>query len=279
MDRKILITGANGYIGSTLSKELKVYSITELTRQVVDLTDAEAVSKWFEGKFFDVIIHCATVGGSRLEQDESGVVHQNLSMFYNLLGNKKHYRKLISIGSGAEFDRRTKITPLWSENKYPTDPYGLSKSIIHKLIEQTDQFYNLRVYAVFDENELPTRFIKNNITQYIQNKPIEIHQDRALDFFYMKDFVEVVKYYIESKNPPKVLDCSYKQKYYLKDIADLINKLDNYKVGIIFNKEGFDLPYYGDSMPLEVLKIKLIGLEKAIEKTYSTLKNSIKLPL
>jgi nucleoside-diphosphate-sugar epimerase len=273
MDTKILITGANGYIGSTLCKELTEFTITQLTREVVDLTDRESVDAWFKGKNFDTVIHCATVGGSRLQQDEGSVVHKNLSMFYNLLRNKKHYKKLISIGSGAEFDRATKITPLWSESKYPTDPYGLSKSIINKLIEQTQQFYNLRVYAVFDENELSTRFIKSSITRYINNEAIEIHQDRALDFFYMKDFVEVVKYYIQSKNPPKVLDCSYRQKYYLKDVAELINKLDSHKVDIIFNKEGFDLPYYGDSMPLEILKVKITGLEKAIVETYTKLTN------
>jgi hypothetical protein len=89
----------------------------------------------------------------------------------------------------------------------------------------------------------------------------------------MKDFVEVVKYYIQSKNPPKVLDCSYRQKYYLKDVAELINKLDSHKVDIIFNKEGFDLPYYGDSMPLEILKVKITGLEKAIVETYTKLTN------
>jgi GDP-L-fucose synthase len=273
MDTEILITGANGYIGSTLSKELTEFTVTQLTREVVDLTDQESVDTWFKDKNFDTVIHCATVGGSRLQQDESSVVHKNLSMFYNLLRNKKHYKKLISIGSGAEFDRATKITPLWSENKYPIDPYGLSKSIINKLIEQTEKFYNLRVYAVFDENELSTRFIKGSITRYINNEAIEIHQNRALDFFYMKDFVEVVRYYIQSNNPPKVLDCSYKQKYYLQDIAELINKLDSQKVNITFNKEGFDLPYYGDSMPLEILKIKMVGLKKAVVEVYNKIKD------
>jgi dTDP-4-dehydrorhamnose reductase len=43
MDTKILITGANGYIGSTLCKELTEFTITQLTREVVDLTDKESV--------------------------------------------------------------------------------------------------------------------------------------------------------------------------------------------------------------------------------------------
>jgi dTDP-4-dehydrorhamnose reductase len=40
---KILITGANGYIGSTLCRELKEHNITKLTRSDVDLTNPSKV--------------------------------------------------------------------------------------------------------------------------------------------------------------------------------------------------------------------------------------------
>ena len=269
---KILITGANGYIGSTLANNLEG-NITKLTRTELDLTNQVKVDEWFKTRKFDVVIHCATSGGSRLKQDTDVVTHQNLQMFYNLLRNKKHFKKLINIGSGAEFDRSQNIAPIWTEdgNCFPTDPYGMSKSIISKLIQQQDNFYTVRVYAVFDKNELETRFVKNNILRYVNKKSIMIHKDRIMDFFYMEDFINVIKYYIETKNPPKELDCVYKEKYHLSNIADIINNLDTHKVQIECSN-NFDFSYFGNSMPLEVLKIKLVGLEQGIKNTYNNLK-------
>ena len=52
---KILITGANGFIGRNLAAALNEYEVTKLTRQTVDLTDRDAVDNFFKGKSFDVV--------------------------------------------------------------------------------------------------------------------------------------------------------------------------------------------------------------------------------
>ena len=153
--KKILITGGNGYIAKLLHKNLvPKHNITSITRQDFDLTNKKATDKWFEGKFFDVVIHTAIKGGSRLKQDDGDIFYQNLQMFYNLYYNKHCFGKLIHFGSGAELGN-------------PIDPYGLSKKIINDLTKPEPNFYNIRIFAVFDENELDTRFIKSNIKRYL----------------------------------------------------------------------------------------------------------------
>ena len=269
---KILITGGNGYIGKSLTSVLKKeHNVIPLTRQIIDLTDDEQVDEFFKDKNFDIVIHCATSGGNRLKSDSSEVTHQNLQIFYNLLRNKKHFKKLINIGSGSEFDRSTKICPVWNDNKYPTDPYGMSKHIINQLIQTIDNFYTVRVYAVFDENELDTRFIKANIKRYVSNEPIVINKNKIMDFFYMKDFISVINYYINNKRLPKEIDCTYEWSYHLHDIAQTINELDEHKVEIQCGSD-FDNPYFGNKMPLEILKVKLIGLKDGIKEVYNKLK-------
>ena len=176
---KILITGGNGYIAKALSFNLD--NVTSVTRKDFDLTDREATDDWFYGRYFDIVIHTAIKGGSRLQKDNSDIFYQNIQMFYNLLNNKHCFGKLLNFGSGAELNM-------------PTDPYGLSKNVISKIIDLTDNFYNIRIYGVFDENELDTRFIKSNIKRYINKQPIIIHQDKLMDFFYMKDLIKLVKY-------------------------------------------------------------------------------------
>ena len=212
----ILITGGNGYIAKSLSKALgNEYNVTSITRKNFDLTDKEATANWFKGKFFDVAIHTAIKGGHRLRQEDGDDFYQNLQMFYNLYYNQHCFGKLLSFGSGAELGQ-------------PIDPYGLSKKIINEFLKPEINFYNIRIFAIFDENELNTRFIKSNIERYINKEEIIIHQDKLMDFFYMKDLITLVKHYIEENHLPKIAECSYTKKYSLLNIANIINNLSDY---------------------------------------------------
>jgi len=254
---KILITGGNGYIAKSLYNSLKnSYEITTLTRNNFDLNHFKVLDSYLKHKYFDVVIHCAVSGGSRLKEDTIGDMDNNLQMYYNLLNCKDRFGKLIHFGSGAEI--------IQSET-----PYGLSKRVISKSISEQENFYNIRIFAVFDENELDTRFIKGNIKRYINKEPIVIHQDKFMDFFYMKDLISLVDYYIQNENPPKEIDCSYQQSYSLFDIANMINGLDTHKTQIIFNNGGMGEKYCGNSNTL----LNYIGLEVGITNIYNKLKN------
>jgi hypothetical protein len=86
-----------------------------------------------------------------------------------------------------------------------------------------------------------------------------IHSDKIMDFMYMKDLVEIVKYYIETSNPPKVINCSYSAKHTLKNIADFINSIDNHKVPVIIQYMK-ELEFYcGNSHELAIPQIELHG--------------------
>ena len=254
---KILITGANGYVAKSLYKALHTkYDITTITRQDFDLTNSQATNSWFEGKYFDVVIHTAADGGSRLKQDEQNVLDNNLRMFYNLVDTEHCFGRLISFGSGAEI--------------YATDkPYGFSKKIIADAVRLKENYYNLRIYAVFDENELDTRFIKANLLRYINKEDIVIHQNKHMDFFYMEDLVSLVKYYITAPDPVKETDCCYDHSMTLVEIAKIINNLNDYQVGISVATELLSPRYTGT---YRGLIIPLTGLEQGIKSTYNTLK-------
>jgi len=254
--KKILITGGNGYIAQSLFKNLIEYDVVSITRQNFDLTNRKATDEWFSDKHFDVVIHTAVKGGNRLTRDQDGseIFYQNLQMFYNLYYNKHKFDKLIHFGSGAEKGN-------------PSDSYGLSKKIIYDLTKNITNFYNIRIFAVFDENELERRFIKANIKRYINKEPIIIHQNKYMDFFYMKDLISLVKYYIDNSSPPKMIECSYREKYTLFKIANIINNLNDYKVPIKVLDSSEGNPYIGTTVP----NLELIGLEKGIKEVYNKL--------
>lgn len=254
---KILITGSNGYIGGSMSKKLKnVYNVTAVTKKDFDLLSLNDTSNWFKDKSYDCVLHCAIRGGHRMIKDDNSVFDNNLKMFDNLLQNKKSFKKLISFGSGAE---------LFHNNT----PYSNSKREILKKIIENKNFYSLRIFSVFDENELPTRFIKSNIIRYINKNAIVVHKNNKMDFIYMDDLVNIVKYFIENKNLPKSINCVYEKKYNLYDIAEMINQLDDYKVPIIVENTNSEELYCG---PKHNLNISEIGIEKGLKNTFKELK-------
>jgi len=251
---RVLITGGNGYIARSLYSALAdKHCTTKVTRADFNLSDSKQTNAWFQDKSFDAVIHTAIVGGSRLNQDDSSIVDSNLRMYYNLVANKDRFHRLISFGSGAE--------------KFAAEtPYGMSKKIIADSIRTTDNFYNLRIFAVFSENELDTRFIKSNIIRYKRKKAIEVHCNKIMDFFYMEDLITLVDYYLSEKNPPKEINCNYEEKKSLVEISNIINNSEKHKVNINLKDPNILEFYCG---PNTKLPLKYIGLEKGIEKTFN----------
>jgi GDP-L-fucose synthase len=259
MDRvSILITGGRGYIARRLYSALKLkHNITLVTRDDFDLTSWKETTSFLQGKYFDVIIHTAVVGGNRLVEESDKTLTQNLLMYYNLTNNRQCFGKLISFGSGAEM-------------RYPTTFYGLSKRIIAESMLADSSYLNLRVFAVFDEEEDPRRFIKSNLIRYIKGNPMEVYEDKLMDFFYMKDLISLVDYHLQHPNRWlfNSLDCKYVNSHTLLEVAQMINKLENYKVPIHVASSS-ENSYIGEYVPMP---IPLVGLEGGIVETYQKLK-------
>ena len=252
----ILITGGNGYIAKALYDNLKhKHNITTLTRQNFDLCSYYATCEWFNERYFDVVLHTAIVGGNRLIPDRPSVLDENLSMYFNLVNNKDHFGKLITFGSGSQY--------------YLSDtPHGKSKAIINESVEKNLNFYDLRIFGVFDQNEMSTRFIKANILRYIKKEPMIIHTNKIMDFIYMEDLISTVEYYMTNTDLEKDINCCYEEKYTLKTIANMINSLDTHKVPIVTENKTHLEFYCGNSgLP----PINIVGLPQGIQNTHKSI--------
>lgn len=256
---KILVTGSKGSVGRCVCRNLisEGYTVFDLPNSSeFDLSNSHQVNEYFKDREFDVVIHLATRGGSRLIKYPWSIVDENLSMYYNLFSNRNRYKKLLSFGSGAEL-------------RSLDEPYAYSKSVIRKSILNNEKFHNLRIYNSFDENELDTRFIKSNILNYINKKPIRIYEDKFVDFMYTEDVYKIIKKYIEQESLEKEIDCVYSEKYKLSDVANIINGLEDHRVDVIIDKsESFD-DYIGTIYPKN---LDFIGLKEGIRRVYNKLK-------
>jgi|TARA_B110000259_G_scaffold162841_1_gene187840 dTDP-4-dehydrorhamnose reductase len=198
---KVCVLGAGGFVGKHLIRNSNWVGIT---RNDLNLEDQDEVEKYFNTNIYDVVIHCAVVGGSRLKKDKGDVIWKNILMFENVI--KVFKGKLIYFSSGAAL----RGTP-------PTDPYGLSKWIIDKRIDTIPNAYSLRIWGCYGENELSTRF--SAVCK--REGHVVIDQDRYFDFIDIEDVKKIVQEYVTCRwVMPKLCNLVYPEKLLLSQWAE-----------------------------------------------------------
>ena len=274
---KILLTGANGFVGRNIYNNLKnKYQIDIPSRSELDLTLPESVSRYLHKKTYNWVIHCAIKGGKRNIKDSKDVLSANLIMFNNIINNKSQFNNLINFTSGAELDRRYNIDLTNNDviNSKPIDYYGLSKNIISRKLLNYPNYYNLRVYGLFGVGEGENRFFSTAIKSIHENKSIEIFEDKYFDYFYILDLVTILEKIISSKtkNIPHSLDIVYKEKLLLSDIAKILIKKLNGRSEIIIKKNILGNSYIGKYSDA-IKDLDLIGLDKGISQMINSFKS------
>jgi nucleoside-diphosphate-sugar epimerase len=219
---RVCVLGAGGFIGKNL---LRGTDWTGVTHRELDLTDPEAVREYFEKYHYDVVIHCAVVGGSRLVPDNGEVFYKNLLMFENVVRAFKG--KILYFSSGAAL-----------RGNPPPDPYGMSKWLIDRRIETLPNAYSLRIWGCYGPGELPTRF--SAVCK--RDGHVVIDQDRYFDFIDIEDVRKIVKQYVTSdKKLVKYCDLVGPEKLLLSQWAEKFGATweikDNSKLGVSYIKD------------------------------------------
>ena len=197
---KVCILGAGGFVGKNLVRDTDWVGVT---RQDLDLTNQDAVEDYFKSHTYDVVIHCAVIGGSRLKEDDGDVTHKNLLMFENVVRVFKG--KLIYFSSGAAL-----------RGNPPTDPYGLSKWIIDRRIETIPDAHSLRIWGCYGSDELPTRF--SAVCK--RDGHVVIERDRYFDFIDIADVRKIVYDYVHGYLTDKQYNLVYPEKLLLSQWAE-----------------------------------------------------------
>ena len=147
-------------------------------------------------------------------------------------------------------------------NVLPKNSYALSKNLIGRIINNTDNFFNLRLFYVFHETEIEKRFLK----KVIHLDEVIIHNDQYADYIYLEDIMPIIKTIISKQCSDKVINMVYPEKYRLSEIAhmlcDVLN-INKTKIKIL-GSNGINM--IGNSQKLLNYKFELVGLKKGLEK-------------
>lgn len=174
----------------------------------LDLTDVDAVSRFFSLHNFDYVILCGSVGGSRFVSDPIDTVEKNIRMFMNVEAQSSKFKKLIWFSSGAYTNTKSR--------------YGFSKRILERIWETSPKnVFCLRIFGCFGVGELPSRFLST----CIRDGEVRIETDRFFDMFAVNDLCRVVEHVLHNEVENKLIDVVYAKKWKLSELATMIGAI------------------------------------------------------
>lgn len=130
--KKVLITGANGQLGSELKKissAFRLFSFQYIDADTLDLTDQPAVDRYFDRQHFDYIINCAAytaVDKAEAEPEKAFRINAEVPGMLHEISLKSHSR-LIHISTDYVFDGTSYTPYVETDVTSPRSVYGKSK--------------------------------------------------------------------------------------------------------------------------------------------------------
>jgi nucleoside-diphosphate-sugar epimerase len=226
-NKKALVTGHLGYIGSHIFKELNTRGYEP---RGIDLKNGEDILHCLPNEDFDCVFHLAAL--PRVEfsvENPFYTMKQNVLVTSKLLEwSKNHGVKTFIFSSSSA---------LYGEGSGPKSPYGLHKLISEMECELYQKLYDircvcLRYFNVYSEDQEYGGAYSTVVAAWMQmikeEKSLRIDGDgeQSRDFIHVEDVVSANIYCMENINNLKELwyDVGYGKTCSLNQIREIVNK-------------------------------------------------------
>lgn len=281
---RIVVTGSGGTIGRVLMRDLSHLSPIGIKRSAYDLANPIDFSRMIDETCPDVLIHCAANGGKQgLGEFNKNDLISNLAMVENIHQNSSRIKRIINIGSGAEYGLHNPINTVKEVHLtmgrfgIPRDSYGLSKRLAWQRFETMDNAINLRLFGCFDPLEPEFRLMRKFVNCMKSGEPFTLRQDRKFSWISGTDLSSVIMEIIGrtmswkwwDRYIPSTMNLAYHGTagMYLSEILDLWCNLHGMKPTWSISEEEFGPAYTCDSGVMRgYIKTPLKGLEACLKE-------------
>jgi len=257
--KRILVTGAAGFIGTNLiaklikSRKYEIFGVDNLnayynpdiknenlasnnskyfTFKEIDILDENKMKEeLFEKYHFDIVVHLAAQPGVQYSVEHPiTVIQNNIQGFENIIRLSYEY--------GADkFLFASSSSVLGDGGNVPKSTYGVTKATNELQAKMYSQFFpemnitGLRLYTVYGERMRPDLAIAKFTDAILNNGNITVNGDGGIlrDFTYIGDVTDAFKVAIESdvKNNGKIYDIGNGTPISIMELINIMKKVYN----------------------------------------------------
>jgi UDP-glucuronate 4-epimerase len=270
MSKKVLITGAAGFIGSSLADDLlaKGFSIMGIdnfdsfyTRDIKetnisnalkhnlysfqegDIRDMEFLNSCFSGFRPDIVIHLAAKAGVRPSiKNPASYYDVNVNGTLNMLEamRKNKIGRMLFASSSSVYGNNKKIPFAESDNvDFPVSPYAASKKACELLCHTYHHLFDmdifcLRFFTVYGPRQRPDLAINKFTRALLNDEPITLFGDGSTsrDYTHISDILQGIGQAMENLKGFGIFNLGESNAISLKELVALLENSTGKKADI-----------------------------------------------
>lgn len=270
MGKKVLITGAAGFIGSSLADDLlaKGFSIMGIdnfdsfyTRDIKetnisnalkhnfysfqegDIRDMEFLNSCFSGFRPDIVIHLAAKAGVRPSiKNPASYYDVNVNGTLNMLEamRKNKIGRMLFASSSSVYGNNKKIPFAESDNvDFPVSPYAASKKACELLCHTYHHLFDmdifcLRFFTVYGPRQRPDLAINKFTRALLNDEPITLFGDGSTsrDYTHISDILQGIGQAMENLKGFGIFNLGESNAISLKELVALLENSTGKKADI-----------------------------------------------
>jgi nucleoside-diphosphate-sugar epimerase len=255
--RKILITGATGFVGSNLARRflkegMEVHVLTrhssdkwrivgilgDIREHSADLLQQGKLESIVSVVKPNIIVHSAVYGGHSFQKEARQIMDSNFFGTFNLLNacRKSNFDLFINTGSSSEYGAKPRPMKE-SDVLEPLDSYGVSKTAATLYAQSLAKtmllpICTLRLFSPYGYYDDPKRLVSSTTISCLKGeKPNVSSPDPVRDFIFIEDVADAYMKAIETPGAiGKILNIGSGKQYSVDEVVGKIIELTGGKV-------------------------------------------------